>query len=195
VLVSAWVDGTPVGALTDPAERAEAADALVRFHVGSARFGTVHADPHPADALRMADGRVAFLDFGAMRQVAPTRVDDGVKALDALLDGDAEGLGAALDRLGWLPAEVGATALVLGRELFEGHLEGPSRLDAAAVVETGERVAARGEALWPLVQMTSVPPEDLWPLRMLGSLATLLARLDVEEDWPALLRGAASDGW
>lgn len=195
VLVSAWVDGTPVSELTDPDERAEAARALVRFHVGSARFGTVHADPHPADALRMADGRVAFLDFGAVRQVAPTRVDDGVKALDALLDGDAEGLGAALDRLGWLPAEVGATALVLGRELFEGHLEGPSRLDAAAVVETGERVAARGEALWPLVQMTSVPPEDLWPLRMLGSLATLLARLDVEEDWPALLRGAASDGW
>ncbi len=195
VLVSAWVDGTPVGALTDPAERAEAARALVRFHVGSARFGTVHADPHPANALRMADGRVAFLDFGAVRQVAADRVDVGVQALDALLDGDPEALGAALDRLGWLPAEAGARALVLGRELFDGHLDGLSRLDAAVVVETGERAAARAEALWPLAQVTSVPPEDLWPLRMLGGLVTLLARLDVEEDWPQLLRRAACNGW
>jgi len=30
---------------------------------------------------------------------------------------------------------------------------------------------------------------------MLGALATLLARLDVEEDWPQLLRHAARDGW
>ena len=44
--------------------------------------------------------------------------------------GDSEALGAALDRLGWLPAEAGARALVLGRELFDGRLDGPSRLDA-----------------------------------------------------------------
>jgi len=130
-----------------------------------------------------------------VRQVTPDRVDEGVKALDALLDGDPEALGAALDRLGWLPAEAGATALVLGRELFDGHLDGPSRLDAAVLVETGERAAARAAALWPLAQLTSVPAEDLWPLRMLGGLVTLLARLDIEEDWPALLRDAVRDGW
>ncbi len=195
VLVSAWVDGTPVGQLTDAGQRAEAARALVRFHVGSARFGTVHSDPHPADALRMADGRFAFLDFGAVRQVPSTRVDEAVLALDALVAGDAEGLGAALDRLGWLPAEVGATALVTARAILEGQLDGRSRLDASVVVAINKRAAAHAEALWPLAQVTSVPPEDLWPLRMLGGLATLLARLDVEEDWPALFRAAARDGW
>lgn len=195
VLVSAWVDGTPVGELTDPGERAQAARALVRFHVGSARFGTVHADPHPADALRMADGRIAFLDFGAVRRVPTARVDEAVVALEAFLAADAQGLGASLDRLGWLPGPVGATALVIGRAILEGHLDGPSRLDAAMIVETGERAAAHAEALWPLAEVTSVPPEDLWPLRMLGGLATLLARLDVEDDWPTLFGDAARDGW
>ncbi len=195
VLVSAWVDGTPVGALTDPEERSAASRALVAFHVGSARFGTIHADPHPADALRMADGRVAFLDFGAVRRVPVTRVDEAVIALDAFLAGDPELLGTSLDRLGWLPAEVGATALVLGRDILDGHLDGPSRIDASVVVETGERAAAHAEALWPLAQVASLPPEDLWPLRMLAALASLLARLDVEENWPELLRQALRNGW
>lgn len=195
VLVSAWVEGRRVGELTDPAERTAAARALVAFHVGSARFGTVHADPHPHNALLMEDGRVAFLDFGAVRQVPPRRVDEALLALAAFLEEQPEALGASLDRLGWLPAEVGATALVLGREILAGHLGGASRLDAAAVVATGERAEARIAALWPLAQVTSVPAEDLWPLRMLGSLALVLARLDVEEDWPALISAAARDGF
>ena len=195
VLVSAWVEGTPVGELTDVGERAAAARALVRFHVGSARFGTVHADPHPHDALLMADGRVAFLDFGAVRQVPATRVDEAGIALDALLAGDPEGLGASLDRLGWLPAAVGPTALFLGRDILAGHLDGPSRLDAAAVMAVGDRAVGHAEALWPLAEVASVPPEDLWPLRMIGALVTLLARLDVEDDWPALVKDAARTGW
>ncbi|MCW3012369.1 MAG: hypothetical protein JWO90_2773 [Solirubrobacterales bacterium] len=195
VLVSAWVDGTPVGELTDAGERHEAARALVRFHVGSARFGTVHADPHPHDALRMADGRHAFVDFGAVRQVPATRVDEALVALAAFLAADPDALGASLHRLGWLPAQVGATALVLGRDVLQGHLDGPSRLDADAVVAVGERAIAHAEALWPLAEVASVPPEDLWPLRMLGALFTLLARLEVEEDWAVLVGGAARDGW
>jgi predicted unusual protein kinase regulating ubiquinone biosynthesis (AarF/ABC1/UbiB family) len=195
VLVSAWVDGTPVGELADPVQRAAAARALVRFHVGSARLGTVHADPHPADAIRMADGRFAFLDFGAARQVSATRVGEGLVALDAFLAQDAEALGASLELLGWLPAELGATVLAVGRDIFASHLDGASRLDAAALVETGTRTAGHAEALWPLAQVMSVPPEDLWPLRMFGALATVLARLDVEEDWPMLFAEAARNGW
>lgn len=195
VLVSAWVDGTPVGELTDPEERLVAARALVRFHVGSARFGTVHADPHPRNALLMADGRVAFLDFGAVRQVPVTRVDEALVALDALLADDAPALSGSLARLGWLPEASGADALRLGRELLAGHLDGPSAINAGVVVETGERALARDAEIWPLAQAASVPPEDLWPLRMLGALSLLLARLDVEADWPALICAAAAEGW
>lgn len=195
VLVSAWVDGTPVGELTEASERSLAARALVRFHVGSARFGTVHADPHPHDALLMEDGRLAVLDFGAVRQIAASRVDEAVLALDAFLGGDPSGLGASLERLQWLPAALGGPALDAGRAIFAAHLDGPSRIDAGVIVATGELAREQADALWPLAQATSVPPEDLWPLRMLGALAVLLARLDVEEDWPALFGAAARGGW
>jgi predicted unusual protein kinase regulating ubiquinone biosynthesis (AarF/ABC1/UbiB family) len=195
VLVSEWADGVRVGELTDSDERSRAARALVRFHVGSARFGTVHADPHPHDALLMADGRLAVLDFGAVRRIPTARVDEAGVALAAFLAADATALGTSLERLGWLPASLGAPALEVGRELLAGHLDGPSRLDAAALVAAGERLEHRAAALWPLAQATSIPPEDLWPLRMLGGLVVLLARLDVEEDWPALFTAATRDGW
>ncbi len=195
VLVTAWVDGTPITELTDPAQRSAAARALVAFHVGSARFGTVHADPHPGNALLMEDGRLAIIDFGAVRRVPAERVDEALVALAAFLAGEGDALGASLGRLGWLPAEVGASALVLGRELLAGHLDGPSRLDASSVFATGERAYAHVEAIWPLAQVASPPPEDLWPLRMLGSLSLVLARLEVEEDWPALMAAAARDGF
>ena len=95
VLVTDWVDGRPVLAAT-AAERPAVARALVAFHVGGARFGTVHADPHPGNALLMDDGRVAFLDFGAARRVDRARGDGAVAALDALAAGDDASLGAAL---------------------------------------------------------------------------------------------------
>jgi hypothetical protein len=41
----------------------------------------------------------------------------------------------------------------------------------------------------------TLPPEDLWPARMLGSLVATVARLEVEEDWLELVRAAAADGW
>ena len=195
VLVTAWVDGTPVSELAKAEEKSAAARALVAFHVGSARFGTVHADPHPGNALLMADGRLAVLDFGAVRRVPAARVDEALVALAAFLAGEGEALGASLGRLGWLPEEVGTSALVLGRELLAEHLDGPSRIDAQTVVATGERAYAHVEAIWPLAQVASPPPEDLWPLRMLGSLFAVLARLGVEEDWPALVAAAARDGF
>ena len=68
VLVHAWVEGTPV-LDAPPARRDDIAAALVRFHVGSARSGTVFCDPSPGNALALDDGRVAFVDFGATRQV------------------------------------------------------------------------------------------------------------------------------
>jgi hypothetical protein len=194
VLVSDWVDGRPV--LEAPAaQRAAVARALVAFHVGGARFGTVHADPHPGNALLMGAGRVAFLDFGAARRVDRARADGAVAALDALAAGDGAALGAALAALGWLPAEAGGEAAALAGELLGDLYGGRARLDAGALLALGERLEARGARLAALGARATVPPEDLWPLRMLGGLFALLARLGATEDWPALVRAAARDGW
>ncbi|HEY3019611.1 MAG TPA: AarF/UbiB family protein, partial [Solirubrobacteraceae bacterium] len=131
VLVSAWVDGTLIARSADPDA---AAAQLVRFVLGATRFGTGHANPHVEDALVLADGRLAVLDFGATRMLDPARVDDGAAALDALAQRDGAALGAALERLGWLPADAGPAALELAVHAL-GDLAGPgpSRLDSDAV--------------------------------------------------------------
>ena len=35
--------------------------------------GLLHADPHPGNLLRTADGKICILDFGLMTEVAPER--------------------------------------------------------------------------------------------------------------------------
>ena len=199
VSVTAWVDGrdvAEVAASGTAEERATLARALVAFHVGSAREGTLHADPHPGHALLMDDGRVAFLDPGATARVDPSRVDLGLAALDALREGDGDGFGSALEALGFLPAERGATALeAVRRVLGPFAAPGPVLLDAEAVHDLGRRAVERWRDGLALAGAGTLPPGDLWPARMLGSLVATVARLEVEEDWLGLVRDAAADGW
>ncbi|AWS46640.1 AarF/ABC1/UbiB kinase family protein [Streptosporangium sp. 'caverna'] len=73
VLVSEWVDGTPLSrTITDGTqeERDRAGLQLVRFVFSSpARVGMLHADPHPGNFRIVEDGRMCVLDFGAVNRM------------------------------------------------------------------------------------------------------------------------------
>jgi len=169
---------------------------LIRFVLGAARFGTVHANPHLEDALVLPDGRLGIVDFGATRALAPARVDDGAAAVDALVARDGEAFGAALQRLGWLPAEHGPAALDLALHALAEHAEpGPSRLDSDAVCAARDRALARPDDLAALLVAGTLPPTDLWPARGVGQLFAVIARLGATGDWIALTRAALRDGW
>jgi len=77
VLVSEWMDGTPLSAIIadgSKADRDRAGILLVRFlFSGPARAGLLHADPHPGNFRLLADGRLGVLDFGAV-----DRLPDGL---------------------------------------------------------------------------------------------------------------------
>jgi predicted unusual protein kinase regulating ubiquinone biosynthesis (AarF/ABC1/UbiB family) len=70
VLVSEWMDGTPLARIiTDGTqeERDRAGILIVRFlFSGPARAGLLHADPHPGNFRLLPDGRLGVLDFGAV---------------------------------------------------------------------------------------------------------------------------------
>lgn len=69
VIVSQWASGTPLAQIIRSGSRFERDDMgtkLSLFHSSSpALTGLLHADPHPGNFLRLADGRLAVLDFGA----------------------------------------------------------------------------------------------------------------------------------
>ncbi|HEY2553056.1 MAG TPA: AarF/ABC1/UbiB kinase family protein [Streptosporangiaceae bacterium] len=70
VLVTEWMDGTPLSAIISSGskeQRDRAGIMLVRFlFSGPARAGLLHADPHPGNFRLLPDGRLGVLDFGAV---------------------------------------------------------------------------------------------------------------------------------
>jgi predicted unusual protein kinase regulating ubiquinone biosynthesis (AarF/ABC1/UbiB family) len=70
VLVTEWMDGTPLSKIISDGtkeERDRAGILLVRFlFSGPARAGLLHADPHPGNFRLLDDGRLGVLDFGAV---------------------------------------------------------------------------------------------------------------------------------
>jgi predicted unusual protein kinase regulating ubiquinone biosynthesis (AarF/ABC1/UbiB family) len=70
VLVSEWMDGTPLSRIISDGtqeERDRAGIMLVRFlFSGPARTRLLHADPHPGNFRLLQDGRLGVLDFGAV---------------------------------------------------------------------------------------------------------------------------------
>jgi predicted unusual protein kinase regulating ubiquinone biosynthesis (AarF/ABC1/UbiB family) len=70
VLVSDWMDGTPLSRIISEGskeQRDKAGILLVRFlFSGPSRAGLLHADPHPGNFRLLDDGRLGVLDFGAV---------------------------------------------------------------------------------------------------------------------------------
>jgi len=77
VLVSEWMDGTPLSRIIGDGskeQRDRAGILLVRFlFSGPSRAGLLHADPHPGNFRLLDDGRLGVLDFGAV-----DRLPDGL---------------------------------------------------------------------------------------------------------------------
>ncbi|WP_460459924.1 ABC1 kinase family protein [Angustibacter peucedani] len=94
VIVSEWLDGTPLSqviAKGTPAERDAAAGRYLEFLLaGPQRAGLLHADPHPGNFRLTDDGRLGVLDFGAVNRL-PDGLPPHMGALLArALDGDAD---------------------------------------------------------------------------------------------------------
>ncbi len=77
VLVSQWMDGTPLSKIISDGtqeQRNRAGILLARFlFSGPARAGLLHGDPHPGNFRLLDDGRLGVLDFGAV-----DRLPDGL---------------------------------------------------------------------------------------------------------------------
>ncbi len=97
VLTMEWIDGTKLTQL-EALER-QGIDATHLIDIGvqcSLRqlleHGFFHADPHPGNLLAMANGKLAYLDFGMMSEVKPYQRYGLIEAVVHMVNRDFEGL-------------------------------------------------------------------------------------------------------
>ena len=119
VLVTEWVDGAgfddvlAMGAAT----RDRFGEIVFRFFFGSLhRNRHFSGDPHPGNYKLLPDGRVAFLDFGMVKQLEREQVAAEADAIRLGMEGDAGGLHARMAAMGFFDA---GDELVAPDELLE----------------------------------------------------------------------------
>ncbi len=117
VLTLEWIEGIK---LTD-VERIRAANLevkqLVRIGVVAGlkqllEYGFFHADPHPGNLFALADGRLAYIDFGMMDQLTEAMKECLVDALVHLVDRDYDALIDDFIHLGFLQPDVNRQELI-----------------------------------------------------------------------------------
>ena len=88
--------------------------------------GLLHADPHPGNLLRTADGKICILDFGLMTEVAPERRIALVEYIAHLSVQDWNGVAKDLVNLGFTP-EGALSVSRIGWEQAVVHWSHPRR--------------------------------------------------------------------
>ncbi len=110
VLVTEWVDGTPLSQLISNGaeqDRNRAGLLLATVHFSAPELtGLLHADPHPGNFRLLDDGRLGVIDFGAVARL-PGGMPEPVGRLTRLaLDGSAADVLAGLRAEGFVKPSV-----------------------------------------------------------------------------------------
>ena len=93
VLVSEFVEGTGFEELKGfpQEERDRVGEILFRFYFGCLyRQHQFSGDPHPGNSMLLADGRVAFLDFGLFKRMPAGAVELEIEVAKAVIEGHTE---------------------------------------------------------------------------------------------------------
>ena len=110
VLVTEWMDGTPLSKLITDGTQAERDLAARRYLelllLGPARAGLLHADPHPGNFRLTPDGRLGVLDFGAVNKLPDGMPPAIGRLMGAALDGDAEAVADGLREEGFIKSRI-----------------------------------------------------------------------------------------
>ena len=110
VLVSQWLEGTPLSKVIADGtqeERNNAGIRLARFHfTAPMRAGLLHADPHPGNFRVLKVGRLGVLDFGACNRLPNGFPEPFKRLLRNALEGDAIALYNGFKEDGFILSDV-----------------------------------------------------------------------------------------
>ena len=142
VLTMEWITGTKLTNLEAVRALGIDPDDMVQVGVNCSlqqllEHGFFHADPHPGNLLALADGRLAYLDFGMMSEVTRESRTGLIQAVVHLVNRNFNALSKDFVALGFLSEEVDLAPIVPAFEgVFGQALEmGVSRMDFKAVTD------------------------------------------------------------
>jgi predicted unusual protein kinase regulating ubiquinone biosynthesis (AarF/ABC1/UbiB family) len=117
VLTLEWINGIKLIDVEGIRKAGLDRDALIKICVNCAmrqllEFGFFHADPHPGNLFVLPDGRVAFIDFGMMDQLAQHTKETIAGSVVHLINKDYLSLTKDFVELGFLTADVDISPII-----------------------------------------------------------------------------------
>jgi len=190
VLVSEWMDGTPLSRIISDGtqeQRNRAGLMFTRFlFSGPERAGLLHADPHPGNFRLLDDGRLGVLDFGATDHLPDGLPPSLGRLLRITLSGDADTVEKGLRAENFLRegVEVDPQSLI---NYMLPMTEPISRPRFKYSREWLRREAARVTDLKPsnIGRMINVPPSYMLIHRVWLAGTGVLCQLEAEAEFRA----------
>jgi predicted unusual protein kinase regulating ubiquinone biosynthesis (AarF/ABC1/UbiB family) len=195
VLVTEWVDGIGFDQIREAPQdvRDRVGEVVLRFFLGSLyRFGQFSGDPHPGNFRLLADGRVAFLDFGMTKTVARDRIDCELTVIRAALEHDPDGVHAGLGALGFFelddPRFDPVRVLEHVRAINAWYAEDtPVTLTPRYVSSLLAHAGDPRSQYWDLMRNETVPAESLLSSRMQVMTLAAVGGLGATANWHRMM--------
>ena len=195
VLVTEYVEGLQFPDVKElpRADRDRFGEIIFRFCFGSIyNLQQFNADAHPGNYLLMADGRVAFLDFGMTKRLDRDQIELEQRAVDAAARRDPEALRAALHDLGFVknPSKFDAERLMEHVMVVGGwYMEDREvELTPERVMKVIESTSDPRSEYFDLMRRESLPAEELMGRRMETGVLAVLAQLRARRNWHRIIR-------
>ncbi|MGY2085013.1 ABC1 kinase family protein [Blastococcus sp. SYSU DS0539] len=194
VVVSEWIEGTPLSRIITTGTREErdrAGRLLATLHFsGPQRAGLLHADPHPGNFRLLPDGRLGVIDFGAIARLPDGHPEPIGRLLRWALAGRAAEVLADLRTEGFVRPGVDVdpdAVLDYLRPLLEPIAGHHFHFTRAWMQEQAMRIADPRTEANRLGRQLNLPPAYLLIHRVsMGSIG-VLCQLDAAADWRAVL--------
>jgi predicted unusual protein kinase regulating ubiquinone biosynthesis (AarF/ABC1/UbiB family) len=194
VIVSEWLDGTPLSRIISSGTREDrdrAGHLLAVLHFsGPERAGMLHADPHPGNFRLLEDGRLGVIDFGATARLPGGHPEPIGRLLRWALAGQAEKVLADLRAEGFVrpSVEVDAQAVLdYLLPLLEPVVAPHFHFTRAWMQEQAARIADPRTEANRLGRLLNLPPAYLLIHRVtIGSIG-VLCQLDAAGNYRGVL--------
>jgi predicted unusual protein kinase regulating ubiquinone biosynthesis (AarF/ABC1/UbiB family) len=195
VLVTEYVEGAGFDEVKqlDAEARSRFGEIVFRFYLGSIyQLQHFNADAHPGNYLLMADGRVAFLDFGMTKRLDVEQIRLEEEVLKARLDNDPERLRQKLHELGFLnnPQRIDAERLMEHVDAVGGwYLEDVEReVTSEYVMSVIAAISDPRSDFYALMRRENVPANELMGRRMEVGVLAVLGQLRARRNWHRIAR-------